>query len=169
MTDAALRTAEERSRAAFAIRRARAGDIPGVIALDERVTGLAKPGYWQDVFERYGERRLDERFFLVAETTGQRGGAGEEARIVGFIVGEVRAWEFGSEPCGWVFAFSVGPETRLQRVGTYLFEAIAEAFKTAGVKTMRTMVARDNTLHMKFFRSEGMMAGPYIQLETTIE
>jgi hypothetical protein len=30
---------------------------------------------------------------------------------------------------------------------------------------MRTMVARDNRLHSLFFRGEGMMAGPYIQLE----
>jgi hypothetical protein len=31
------------------------------------------------------------------------------------------------------------------------------------------MVARDNLLHLKFFRSEGMTAGPYIQLESAIE
>ena len=38
--------------------------------------------------------------------------------------------------------------------------------KSAGkpARTMRTMVARDNTLHMMFFRSEGMMAGRYLQL-----
>jgi hypothetical protein len=30
---------------------------------------------------------------------------------------------------------------------------------------MRTMVARDNQLHLLFFRGEGMKAGPYIQLE----
>jgi hypothetical protein len=31
------------------------------------------------------------------------------------------------------------------------------------------MVARDNHLHMTFFRSEGMMAGPYIQLEKDLD
>jgi hypothetical protein len=34
---------------------------------------------------------------------------------------------------------------------------------------MRTMVARDNRLHLMFFRGEGMMAGPYIQLEKDID
>jgi GNAT superfamily N-acetyltransferase len=142
----------------FAVRRVRVGDIPHVIALDQRVTGLAKPRYWQDVFERYGKRRLQERQFLIAEPD-----AGMP--ILGFIIGEVRAWEFGSAPCGWIFALSVEPKARLQGIGEGLFEAISNEFLKAGVHKMRTMVARDNRLHLMFFRSEGMMAGPYIQLE----
>jgi hypothetical protein len=31
------------------------------------------------------------------------------------------------------------------------------------------MVARQNQLHMAFFRSEGMVAGPYIQLEMDLD
>ena len=68
-----------------------------------------------------------------------------------------------------MFAFSVEPEARLKGVGTSLFDAIAAEFKHAGVDRMRTMVARDNHLHMTFFRSEGMMAGPYIQLEKDLD
>ena len=156
---------EDPGAASLRIRRARAEDVPLVSALDAEVTGLAKPDYWRDVFERYGERRLDERFVLIAEIFGQD----RRDPILGFIVGEVRAWEFGSQPCGWVFAFSVEPEARLKGVGTSLFDAIAAEFKHAGVDRMRTMVARDNHLHMTFFRSEGMMAGPYIQLEKDLD
>jgi ribosomal protein S18 acetylase RimI-like enzyme len=156
---------EDPGAASLRIRRARAEDVPLVSALDAEVTGLAKPDYWRDVFERYGERRLDERFFLIAEIVGQD----RRDPILGFIVGEVRAWEFGSQPCGWVFGFSVEPEARLKGVGTHLFEAIAAEFKGAGVDKMRTMVARNNHLHMTFFRSEGMMAGPYIQLEKDLD
>ena len=156
---------EDPGAASLHIRRARAEDVPLVSALDAEVTGLAKPDYWRDVFERYGERRLEERFFLIAEIVGQD----RRDPILGFIVGEVRAWEFGSQPCGWVFAFSVEPEARLKGVGASLFEEIAAEFKRAGVTRMRTMVARDNHLHMTFFRSEGMMAGPYIQLEKDLD
>ncbi len=120
---------EDPGAASLRIRRARAEDVPLVSALDAEVTGLAKPDYWRDVFERYGERRLDERFFLIAEIFGQD----RRDPILGFIVGEVRAWEFGSQPCGWVFAFSVEPEARLKGVGTSLFDAIAAEFKHAGV------------------------------------
>jgi len=147
------------------IRRATQSDLAQVAALDERVTGLAKPEYWDDVYERYATRRVDQRFFLVAEN-----GRGDLApKIIGYIVGEVRAWEFGSEPCGWVFAFAVEPETRLRGIGERLFEAISNRFRDVGMRIMRTMVPRENRLHMAFFRSEGMVAGPYIQLETELE
>jgi ribosomal protein S18 acetylase RimI-like enzyme len=155
---------QARAHKSVSVRRVRAVDIADIIALDERVTGLAKPSYWNDVFQRYGKRRLAERFFLVAEPRE----AETRRPILGFIIGEVRAWEFGSAPCGWVFALSVEAQARLHGVGQALFEAISAEFKNVGVSKMRTMVARDNMLHLKFFRSEGMMAGPYIQLECAI-
>ena len=85
--------------------------------------------------------------------------------MLGFVIGEVRAWEFGSAPCGWVFALSVHPDARQMSIGEQLLAALSNAFKRTGVGTMRTMISRDNHLLMSFFRSEGMMAGPYIQLE----
>ena len=149
----------------IAIRRIDAGDLSHVVALDERVTGQAKPAYWQDILERYATRRLDERFFLIAKAVD----GASDFPVLGFIVGEIRGWEFGSEPCGWIFAFSVEPGTRLQGIGEQLFQAMSEEFRAAGVKTMRTMVRRQNQLHMAFFRSEGMVAGPYIQLEKDLD
>jgi len=147
------------------VRRVHASDMPNVIALDAHITKLAKPDYWNDVFRRYGKQRLHERFFLVAES-----GAGRKKQAVaGFIIGEIRAWEFGSTPCGWVFALSVEPDVRLQNVGSALLDAISREFKQAGVSKMRTMVARDARLPMLFFRGEGMMAGPYLQLEKDLD
>ncbi len=146
------------------VRAAAKEDLEAIARLDERVTGVAKPRYWPDIFERYSTRRTDQRFFLVAKPLN----GATDGTMLGFIVGEIRAWEFGSEPCGWIFAFSVDPDTRLQGVGEHLFEAISEKFQNAGVSTMRTMVGRNNQLHMAFFRSEGMTAGPYIQLETEL-
>ncbi len=142
------------------IRPAAATDVPSVVALDEEVTGLAKPYYWQDLFERYGARRRDQRFFLVAE---------RQRRIEGFVIGEIRAWEFGSPPCGWIFAIQVRPGARLKGAGTQLFDAICDCFRRAGVTNVRTMLARDNTLILSFFRSQGMMAGPFIQLEMPLK
>ena len=147
------------------IRPAAEADLARVAALDAQVTGLSKPDYWSDIYERYSKRRVDQRFFLVAEPVD----AGADAGLLGFIVGEIRAWEFGSEPCGWIFAFSVDPDTRLKGVGEQLFQAIAAKFAAAGIQVMRTMVERSNQLHMAFFRSEGMTAGRYIQLELELD
>jgi len=150
---------------ALRIRRVLPADIPGIIALDRQVTGLAKPGYWREAFKTYSRRRAKDGIFLVAEDAISSPGKG----VLGFIIGEVRAWEFGSEPCGWVFALSVDPSARVRGVGEALFEAVAAELKKAGVSKMRTMVARDNRLPMLFFRGMGMVAGPYIQLEKELD
>ena len=146
--------------AGLRIRPALAADVPSVIALDEEVTGLAKRTYWKETFARYGARRRLPRFFLVAEHRG---------RIEGFIIGEVRAWEFGEPPCGWIFALQVRPKTRLKGIGTHLFKTLCDAFRHAGVEKVRTMMARDNHLVLSFFRSQGMMAGPFIELEAALD
>ena len=157
----AARVRVAKAEAGVSVRRVRASDVANVIALDAHVTKLAKPEYWNDVFKRYGRQRLNERFFLVAETP--------DKRMAGFIIGEVRAWEFGSTPCGWVFALSVEPDVRLRGTGSALLDAISAEFKKAVVSKMRTMVERNTVLQMLFFRSEGMMAGPYLQLEKDLE
>jgi len=142
------------------IRPAVSRDLPTLIALDEEVTGIAKGKYWRETFDLYGARRRVPRFFLVAEYGGT---------IEGFIIGEVRAWEFGEPPCGWIFAVQVRPGTRLKGTGTLLFGALSDAFRRAGVHKVRTMMLRGNNLVLSFFRSQGMMAGPFIELETTLD
>ena len=142
--------------AAVTVRPARARDLDAVIAIDATVTGLEKRGYWGSLFRRYAGTRRAGRRFLVADVGG---------RVVGFVIGEVRDWEFGSPPCGWVFGIDVRPDVRLEGVGTRLLDAICASFRQAGVRTVRTMLSRDNTLILSFFRSQGMMAGPFIPLE----
>ena len=90
-----------------------------MIALDATVTGLHKADYWQRVYRRYGIGGQGQRHFLVAVHGG---------RVVGFIIGEVRDWEFGSPPCGWVFAIDVDPGARQAGVGTRLLAAMRERF-----------------------------------------
>jgi ribosomal protein S18 acetylase RimI-like enzyme len=141
------------------IRGAKSSDVPAIARLDERITGLAKPDYWQDMFARYGKR--PRRFFLVAEN--------RDRGLVGFIIGEVRAWEFGSPPSGWIFALGVDPALRLRKIGSRLFDAICACLAETGVDTVRTMLARDDDLNMAFFRSQGMMGGPFIQLEMPLD
>ncbi len=150
---------------ALRIRRVQVTDLPGITALDRKVTGLAKARYWRELFESYSKRKAKEGFFFVAEQAG----SGGRSEILGFMIAEVRAWEFGSAPCGWVFALSVEPTARLHGVGEALFEAAADELKKLGVNKMRTMVARDNRLPMLFFRGMGMVAGPYIQLEKELD
>jgi GNAT superfamily N-acetyltransferase len=59
----------------------------------------------------------------------------------------------------------VRPDARLGGTGTRLLEAISDSFRRGGVSKLRTMLARDNQLILSFFRSQGMMAAPFISLE----
>lgn len=145
--------------AAVRVRPVRQADLPEVIALDATVTGLHKADYWQRVYRRYGVAGQGLRHFLVAEAGG---------RVLGFVIGEVRDWEFGSPPCGWVFAIDVDPHARLKGVGTALLAAVRGRFERVGVRVLRTMLARDNPLILSFFRSQGMTAGRLIPLELEI-
>ncbi len=142
------------------IRPANEADLPAVIALDAEMTGIAKGTFWTDTFGRTSDRA--GRHFLVAEEP--KGGL-----VRGYIVGEVRAYEFGSEPCGWVVAIGVDPRFRVRRMGERLFEAMCDCLRADGVATVRTMVAREDRLDMAFFRAQGMMAGPFIELEKPLD
>jgi len=138
------------------IRPVEAADLDQVIAIDAQITGKEKTDYWYELFHRYGAGRSRQRLFLVAEAGGE---------IQGFIIGEVRDWEFGTAPCGWVFGIDVRPDARLAGIGTRLLEAICDGFRHAGVDKVRTLIARDNSLVLSFFRSQAMMAAPVIPLE----
>lgn len=145
---------------ALRIRAAGPDDLGAIIDIDAEVTGLRKVDYWYELFARYGGTRgRPQRSFLVAE---------RDRHILGFIIGEVRDWEFGSPPCGWVFAIDVDPQVRQRGVASALLAAMRERFESVGVRVLRTMLASDNHLILSFFRSQGMRAGRLIPLETEI-
>jgi ribosomal protein S18 acetylase RimI-like enzyme len=137
------------------IRASRKGDLAQIVEIDALITGLRKPAYWTGVLKRYGGR-----FFLVFH---------EGDLIQGYVVGEIRDWEFGAPPCGWVFGLGVRPQARLAGIGARLLEALCERFRASGVDTVRTLLARDNALVLAFFRSQGMMAAPFIALEKRLD
>ncbi len=138
------------------------GDLDAVVALDAANSGSAKPDYWQDLLERFTQEdpRI-KRYFLVGKSA--------DDELLGFIVGEIRAWEFGSPPCGWVIALNVTADHREQGIGTILFDALCAEMKKDGVTTIRTMVLSNDKINLSFFRGEGLSAGPYIELERQLD
>lgn len=142
------------------IRNAWPGDLDAIIALDQVTTNEAKPEYWRRIHSHYLTGGGKSRLILVAEI---------DAKVVGFIVGEVRAWEYGSPPCGWVFAIAVSPEARKMGIGTRLYHEIATRWEQAGIAALRTMADRDDKLTLSFFRSMGLRTGSFIELEMQLD
>jgi ribosomal protein S18 acetylase RimI-like enzyme len=143
------------------IRRARPADLPIIVALDERITKIPKKAYWKDLFDRFAIRS-DNRAILVAEVEG---------KVVGFIIGEVRAWEFGEPPCGWIFGVNIEPDYREHGIASTLFEKLLAFFRECGVSKVRTLARRDESIVpvLSFFRSHGLTAGPFVELEREID
>lgn len=138
------------------VRSVVAADLPAIIDLDRRLTGAAKPDYW-----KAGLVSQADRYFLVAETA--------DGGFAGFAIGEIRAWEFGSPPAGWVFAIQVDPDLRQGGVGTALFDGLCACFRARGVDRVRTMVDRRDHLILSFFRAQGLTAGPSLELEMELK
>ena len=142
------------------IRNALPSDLDDVITLDKLSAKGEKTNYWQGIFSHYVVAGKADRLFLVAEING---------KVVGFIVGEIRAWEFGSPPCGWVFALAVSPKAREIGIGKRMFDEISVRLKQTGVTTVRTMVDLDDKLTLSFFRGMGLRTGRYIELEKDLD
>lgn len=139
------------------IRPLAARDRAGVVRIDAIHTGAAQPAYWRRIFREALTRGRDRvRVGLAAEVSGS---------LAGFLFGDVRAFEFGSEPCGWILEVGVDPRHARQGIGTALLEEACRRLRASGVSTIRTMVRRNDVPVLTFFRTNSFAGGPYVQLE----
>lgn len=120
-------------------------DIGDVVAIDEKITGTYRPEVWEARIAYYLRRDPDAA--LAAEAGGD---------VVGFMLGEVRAGEFGlEEATGWIEVLGVDPEHQGGGVGRGLAERMLEHFRDQGAKTVRTLVDEDMEDIAGFFASLG--------------
>jgi ribosomal protein S18 acetylase RimI-like enzyme len=141
----------------FTIRKIKPEDSKAIIAVAAIYSGKAKPEYWEERLKPFfGSSRKQMNLGYVAVTMG---------KVIGYILAEARAWEFGSPECGWIFAIGVNPKIGRHGVGLALCREVCLKFKTLGIHTVRTMVRKDDVNVLSFFRASGFSAGPFIELE----
>lgn len=139
------------------IRPLTSNDLDDVVRVDGIHTGAEQRPYWVRLFRDFVEPGHEpQKVALAAEANGG---------FAGFLMADVRAFEFGSERCGWIMEIGVDPNfVRMGLASNLLDEAVAQ-LKQAGVTTVRTMVRRNNIPMLTFFRTNGFIGGPYLQLE----
>jgi ribosomal protein S18 acetylase RimI-like enzyme len=146
----------------FTIRPLARKDLGAVTRIDAYHTGARKAAYWQRVFDEFVTTRGGRgRVRLAVEA--------DHSRLAGYLLGQVRAFEFGSEPCGWIFAVGVDGTFLRAGVGSMLLNEACARFRSAGVDTVRTMVKRNDVPVLSFFRTNAFTGGPYVQLERPID
>ena len=106
---------------------------------------------------RYNIERSDPMMSLGAEL---------DENIVGFIIGEIRIWEFGiGEKTGWIRILGVDPDFQRRGIGRKLGEALLEHFERRGIKRVRTMAEWYTGDLISFFKSLGFNMLNMIPLE----
>ena len=130
-------------------------DIGSIVKIDERITGIYRPEVWEQRAGYYLRRDPDAS--QVAEVDG---------KVVGFMLGEIRAGEFGlEEPGGWIERFGIDPDHRGQDLGRRMFDAIRTHFESRGAKSVRTLVDTTDAGVAGFLKAVGFAPAPLQALE----
>ncbi|HEY2953970.1 MAG TPA: GNAT family N-acetyltransferase [Candidatus Eisenbacteria bacterium] len=133
-------------------------DIGGIVKIDERITGVYRPEVWERRVGYY--LRRDPGASQVAEVGG---------RVVGFLLGDLRAGEFGlEEPSGWIERFGIDPDYRGRDFGKLMFEAICRHFQASGAVAVRTLVDRRDPAIAGFLKALGFAPSTLEALEMRI-
>ena len=130
-------------------------DIGSIVKIDERITGIYRPEVWEQRVGYY--LRRDPEASQVAEVDG---------KVVGFMLGDLRAGEFGlEEPSGWIERFGIDPDFRGRDLGKRMFEAIVGHFKDEGAVMVRTLADREDKGVAGFLDALGFAPSPLQALE----
>jgi len=130
-------------------------DIGRIVAIDERITGQYRPEIWERRIAYYLRRDPDSS--QVAEVDG---------KVVGFMLGDVRAGEFGiEEPSGWIERFGIDPEYRGRDIGKQMFEVIVAHFRSQDATAVRTLVDLKDAGVAGFLKAVGFAPSPLQALE----
>ena len=134
-------------------------DLSSIANIEERLTGVARPGYWEKRIE-ISEAIRPHWASLVAEVNSQ---------VVGFILGRAGELEFGLPgTVAWIEIIGVDPAYRGQGIGRALLEKFTASAEEHAIKTIFTLI--DSNSNMKdFFARLGFAHGKMLHFQKEIE
>ncbi len=148
--------------AATAIRLLTAEDIDAILQIEEKIE--AKRGVRNG--ERADSLRETAAYHLQQGDPLVNLGAEADGRLVGFILGEIRPWEFGrGEKTGWIKVLGVDPDFQDKGIGRKLGETLLTHFQRKKVRKVRTLVDWYEGELISYFRSLGFDILNMIPLE----
>jgi GNAT superfamily N-acetyltransferase len=137
-------------------------NIKDIVRIEKRIEG--KLGIINE--ERMEYLKEATRFNIERSDPMLSLGAELDENIVGFIIGEIRIWEFGiGEKTGWIRILGVDPDFQRLGIGRKLGEALLEHFERRGIKRVRTMAEWYTGDLISFFKSLGFNMLNMIPLE----
>jgi ribosomal protein S18 acetylase RimI-like enzyme len=131
-------------------------DLRPIIDIEERVTGVARPKYWEQRIEM-SEAIRPHWTSLVAEF---------DNRFVGFLFGRAGELEFGLPgTVAWIETIGVDPAYRHRGIARELIEQFISSAEDHGIKTIFTLVTSGQTEMQQFFSRQGFVQGKMLHYQ----
>ena len=93
-----------------------------------------------------------------------------DGTLVGFLIGEVRTWDFGEDQeVGWIKIVGIDPAHQGKGIGKALGEALLKYFQEREIRTVRTAVDWDAADMIAYFRTLGFERSGHIGLEKRLD
>jgi ribosomal protein S18 acetylase RimI-like enzyme len=134
-------------------------DLDAVVAIDAKSTGRRRDEYFR-IKLRQNLAETGIKVSLAAEADGL---------FRGFLLARVYYGEFGTlEPVAVLDTLGVHPDTRGVGIGHALMEQLLVNLAGLGVRTLRTEVAWEDTLLLRFFQRESFRPSARLCLELPV-
>ncbi len=140
----------------ISIRNLEKTDLSSIVNIEERLTGTARPAYWEKRIE-ISEAIRPHWASIVAEL---------DNRVVGFVFGRAGELEFGlPSTVAWIEIIGVDPAYRGHGVGRVLIEHFNTSAEDHDIKTIFTLVNNDNKDMADFFSRVGFIQGKMLHFQ----
>ena len=142
------------------IRNLEKSDLSFIVNIEERLTGVARQGYWEKRIE-ISEAIRPHWASLVAEINSQ---------VVAFVLGRAGELEFGLPgTVAWIEIIGVDPAFRGQGIGRVLMEKFTASAEDHDIKTIFTLVGPGNAGMMEFFSRLGFAQGKMLHFQKELQ
>lgn len=143
---------------AVEFRRMTREDLQQVMQIQEKITRRPVSKPWQEMLAGHVENAYRCGFVAV-----------DEGAVVGFILGEIKIGEYGTDVSGWIEMMGVRPESMGQGIGSRLAKAMQGAFEEQGLPEMFTAVRWDSGDMLAFFKNLGYDRSQFINLHRKLK
>lgn len=141
------------------IRNLEKSDLPAIVEMEERGTGVVRPDFWEKRIE-LSEAIRPHWASLVAEV---------DSRVVGFILGRAGELEFGLPgTVAWIEIIGVDPPYHRQGIARTLIERFTASAEDHGIKMIFTLVDSSELEMKQFFAHLGFAQGKMLHFEKEI-
>jgi len=138
----------------FKIREMKEGDLERIKEIDRALVGPERALSWP--------LRVEAHWWVyrpllnfVAEVDGE---------AVGFLLGDIRGAEYGTDISGWIDMMGVAPEHQHRGIGRMLVEAFCKECQRNEVKA-RVIIREDDQRLVGFWASVGFLRGKLVSYE----